>query len=190
MTLAKKNDEIRQPKKKVKPYRWILQIVILTFMVALFMSAVSETTVPLISLPFVILVLLLFVFIGVAFDTVGIAITTADKAPFASMAARRIFGADKALYLLTNSEMAANICNDVVGDVCGIMSGATGVAVVAWFFKYTDANVFVVAIMVSSITATLTVAGKAFGKVIATKHYKTILLAVGRFLRLFKRKDK
>ena len=47
------------------------------------------------------------------------------------MAAHKEKGAKEALKLLRNADRVSSVCNDVVGDICGIVSGATGAVIVA-----------------------------------------------------------
>ena len=50
------------------------------------------------------------------------AVTIQDVTAYTAMASKRIRGAKHSIRLVQNSAMVANICNDVVGDICGIVS--------------------------------------------------------------------
>lgn len=50
--------------------------------------------------------------------------------PFHSMAAHREKGAKEALMLLRSASRVSSVCNDVVGDICGIVSGSTAAVIV------------------------------------------------------------
>ena len=76
-------------------------------------------------------VLLLFIALGIVFDMIGVASTSATEKEFHSMAAHRVRGAREAVWMVRNAEKVSSICNDVVGDICGIISGATGALIVA-----------------------------------------------------------
>ena len=78
-----------------------------------------------------LLILALFIGLGILFDIIGVAVTAADPRPFHSMAAHKEKGAKEALKLLRNADRVSSVCNDVVGDICGIVSGATGAVIVA-----------------------------------------------------------
>ena len=69
------------------------------------------------------LILLVIVMVGIIFDIIGVAVTSADEKPFHSMAARKVPGSQEAIKLLRNAERVSSICNDVVGDICGVVSG-------------------------------------------------------------------
>ena len=76
-------------------------------------------------------VLFLIIFIGVIFDVIGMAVASADEKPFHSMAARKVPGSQEALLLLKNAERVSSICNDVVGDICGVVAGSASATVAA-----------------------------------------------------------
>jgi Mg2+/Co2+ transporter CorB len=76
-------------------------------------------------------VLAVFVFVGIVFDIIGVAVTSASPKPFHSMASHREAGAAEALTLLRNAEKVSSFCNDVVGDISGIISGTTAAIIAA-----------------------------------------------------------
>ena len=122
--------------------------------------------------------------IGITFDTIGISITAADITPFISMASKKVHGASQAIYLLKRADLVSNICNDVVGDICGIVSGAMGAIItLSLLLRFDAIPKIIIAVIISAVIATLTVTGKAVGKVIAMKKHKEITLGVGKILR-------
>ena len=74
--------------------------------------------------------LAVFIGLGILFDIIGVAVTAADPRPFHSMAAHKEPGAKEALMLLRNAGRVSSVCNDVVGDICGIVSGTTTAVIV------------------------------------------------------------
>ena len=86
------------------------------------------STIAIIVAAFVILIAI--VVIGIGFDMVGVAVTVADPAPFHSMASKRVKGAKSSLTLIRNAAKMSSICNDVVGDTCGIISGTSAAYIV------------------------------------------------------------
>lgn len=156
---------------------WILHITITTFILSLILGILSEISLRNVNVFFAFLTLLLLISIGVFFDMVGIAVATADSAPFHSMAARKVKGAKKAVDVVKHAGIVSNFCNDVVGDISGIISG---VAVVIIFIKLSEhdvtlLNVSLISVTLTALTAALTVGGKALGKYYAMKHWKTIV---------------
>ena len=57
------------------------------------------------------------------------AVATANEKPFHSMASRKVPGALEAIRLLRNAERVSSICNDVVGDICGVVSGSASATI-------------------------------------------------------------
>ena len=74
-------------------------------------------------LPVAFGVLVCFIGLGIVFDIIGVAVTAADERPFHSMAAHKTPGAREALGLIRRANKVSSFCNDVVGDICGIISG-------------------------------------------------------------------
>lgn len=172
---------------------WTVKIFVITFFLSFAMSLVSESMASVLSLLPATLVLLTFIAIGIFFDILGIAVATADPVPFASMAAKRVKGADMALRLIRSAAKVSSVCNDVVGDICGIISGATGATIalsIAGLIGRSGAVGIWVSVMLSSCVAALTVGGKAFGKRLAMENSRQIVLGFGRFLSFFKRMKK
>ena len=77
------------------------------------------------------MVLFFFIALGIVFDMIGIAAASGTEREFHSMAAHKVRGAREAVWMLRNAEKVSSICNDVVGDICGIISGATGALIAA-----------------------------------------------------------
>lgn len=123
-----------------------------------------------------VLILGVIILIGIVFDIIGVAVTTASEVPFHSMSAKRVRHADRALRLVKEKEKVSNFCNDVVGDICGIVSGSAAAAVVAYILKIaTVINGFWLSLVITATVASITVGGKALGKSIAIRYSNTIV---------------
>ena len=134
------------------------------------------------------IILFAIILIGIVFDIVGVAVTSADERPFHSMAARKVPGAREAIRLLRNAERVSSICNDVVGDICGVISGSASATIAAQIlnnFEFSWPRV--VGLMMSALVAGFTVGGKAIGKTFAINSSTTIVHGVGKFLCFFNR---
>ena len=133
-------------------------------------------------------VLLLIILVGIAFDVVGVAVTAADEQPLHSMASRKVRGAREAIGLIKNADRVASICNDVVGDICGVVSGsASAVIAVRLLEDFSLSWPNVLKVGMSALVAGLTVGGKAIGKGIALKHSVPIVHFAGRLSAAFHR---
>ncbi len=162
--------------------RWIVIISIWTFFLAIVLSFVSHYFLDRIqSIAASFMILLTVVFLGIIFDLVGTAAAAADIAPLNAKATRKVAGARRGVYLVKNAEQVANFCNDVGGDISGIISGSL-VAVI--IFKLVvnvplEQAEFYLGIILTALVAALTVGGKAFGKVIAINYSTEVILLTG-----------
>lgn len=128
-------------------------------------------------------ILLAIVLIGIVFDVIGVAVTSADEKPFHSMAARKVPGALESIRLLRNAERVSSICNDVIGDICGVVSGSASTTIAAQLlhnFDFTWPQT--VSLIMSALVAGLTVGGKAIGKTFAIHSCTAIVGAVGHLI--------
>ena len=97
----------------------------LTFFIALIFNFVSNIVVNKFNNIIVLSVLcLLFVLVGILFDIIGTAVLSAKEAGFHAKSSKKIRGSKEGVYLVKNSSTIASICNDVIGDICGIVSGS------------------------------------------------------------------
>ena len=90
------------------------------------------------------------------------------------------------LKMVCNADKVNNICADVIGDMCGILSGACGATIVAKAdnLSYNYIN----AICVSSLIVAITVGGKAYMKDIAIHSSEEYLISCIKLLKIFIRK--
>lgn len=170
-------------KERKKAIRWVLTIFIVTIVVSGTITLLSEELMSRSNLAVAFLILLAIILIGILFDIVGVAVTSADEAPFHSMAARKVPGAQEAIRLLRSAERVSSICNDVIGDICGVVSGTASATILTqvlavWDFRWPQ----VLTLAMSALVAALTVGGKAIGKSIAIGSCTTIVHFVGRVI--------
>ena len=129
------------------------------------------------------LILMAIIMIGIIFDIIGVAVTSADETPFHSMAARKVPGAQESIRLLRNASKVGSICNDVIGDVCGVVSGSASATIAALVISNVEIGwPRVVTLSMSALVAGLTVGGKAIGKSFAMNSATTIVHGVGRII--------
>jgi len=173
-------------KEKNSPVKWSVTILFGSFFLSMIFNALSETVLLNVGNFTAFFVLGVFVLIGITFDVFGVATTTASEKPFNSMSAKRVAAAKEALWLVKNAEKVSSICNDVIGDICGIMSGATAAIIIASLpFKGTTG--FIISIVITALVAGITVGGKAFAKGFAITKSNEIVFFMAKFVRLFKR---
>ncbi|MGN1307454.1 MAG: hypothetical protein ACI4V3_07275 [Faecousia sp.] len=159
----------KKKQKKTKKHsnvRWIVTIFFVAVLISSAISFLSSSVMEDAGIVEAFVVLLIIVLIGILFDIVGVAVMSAGEKPFHSMAAKKVPGAAEALMLLRNAEKVSSFCNDVVGDICGVVSGSASavIAVKALTSLGSDA---VGQLIMSALVAGITIAGKALGKNIA-----------------------
>lgn len=180
--MAKQDPEAAKKERK-KRIRWVITIFLTTILISGTISFVSDEIMERSGTVTAFLILLVIIFIGIIFDVVGVAVTSADEKPFHSMAARKVPGAQESIRLLRNAERVSSICNDVIGDICGVVSGSASATIAARVLSGADFSwPQVVTLLMSALVAGLTVGGKAIGKTFAVNSCTTIVHTVGRVL--------
>lgn len=176
----------KEPKKKnLVDYSWIIKIVIASFMISIVFSFISETAIPNVNLLLGILLALLFIVIGIIFDMIGVSVTASDESIFHSMAARKVKGAKMAVRLKKNANKVSSFCNDVVGDICGIISGSTGAVITLKIVEKFGFNTLITTLIIMGIISALTIGGKAIFKGFAISKSNDILFRFAKVLSLF-----
>lgn len=170
-------------KNKVN-FKWLIQIVLISFSVSVVFTFASSEILESAGYVLAFSVLAIFIAIGIIFDIIGVAVTTATPAPFHSMASHKERGAAEALRLMKNAEKVASICNDVVGDISGIVSGSTSAIIVANLMKDLSTENVLISLVVSGLVAALTIGGKALGKTVAMNSNTKIVLFVGKIMSI------
>ena len=176
-----KSDPSSHKKESNKTIRWVVTIFLVTIIVSGMISMISDRIMSATNMLVAFVILFTIVLIGIVFDIIGVAVTSADEKPFHSMAARKVPGAHESIALLRNAERVSSICNDVVGDICGVVSGSASATIAAQIlqnFQFTWPQV--VSLLMSALVAGLTVGGKAIGKTVAMGSCTDIVHLVGR----------
>ena len=173
--------------KNSSRFKWLITVCLLSFFLSIIMSFTSETVIPKINIFFGIIVILIFIFISIVFDMIGVAITACEETPFHSMASKKVHGSHHSVKLIKNSDKLASICNDVIGDVCGVVSGSAGVLVASSIARKLNLNQSIVVLIITALIASITITGKAYGKSKAIKNSESITFKVGKILNFFKK---
>ena len=194
-----KSDPASARKERNKTIRWVVTIFLVTICVSALITLVSDALMEISTMAIAFLILFVIILIGICFDIIGMAVATADEKPFHSMAARRVRGAQESIRLLRNAERVSSICNDVVGDICGVVSGSASATIAAQILVRMEGFAWpqVISLAMSAMAAGLTVGGKAIGKTYAINSCTKIVHSVGKFVwgithipELLKRKKK
>ena len=75
----------------------------------------------------------------------------------------------------------------MVGDICGIVSGATGAVIVTRLQNALSVKSVLISVAVTALVSGLTIGGKALGKTFAMKQSTKVVYWAGRFLHIFHR---
>lgn len=184
-----KSDPAAAKRERNKTIRWVVTIFIVTIFISGTISLLSDLIMENSSMAVAFLILLAIILIGIIFDIIGMAVASADEKPFHSMAARKVPGAQEAIKLLRNAERVSSICNDVVGDICGVVSGSASATIAVQILKEFDFSwPQIVSLAMSALAAGLTVGGKAIGKSFAVNSSTAIVHAVGKIVGLLNNK--
>ncbi len=179
---TKKKEKI---KKEQVNWKWIITIVCITFIISFLLSIFANNIIPELSLVFGILITLLFIIIGILFDIVGVSVTTAEESVFHSMNSRKVKGANVAVKFKKNAEKVSSFCCDVIGDICGVISGAAGTAITAILVTKFNTNLLITGLLVTAIISSLTIGGKAIGKSFAINKSDIILYEFAKVISNF-----
>lgn len=178
-----KSDPSAIKSERNKTIRWVVTIFIVTIFISGTISFASDIVMESSSVVIAFLILMAIVLLGIVFDIVGVAVTSADEKPFHSMAARKVPGGIEAIRLLRNAERVSSICNDVVGDICGVVSGSASATIAAQILRTFEFNwPQMISLLMSALVAGLTVGGKAIGKTVAINSCTKIVSTVGKII--------
>lgn len=186
----KKVKKIDKRKKRYVDVKWVLTITFCAFFISLIFSSLTEVVVPHLTAVVGIIIVLIIIFIGVIFDMIGIAVTASDLKPFNSMATKKIRGSKTAIGLIQNAEKVSAFCNDVIGDVCGIISGSVGILISDIISSETGFNSSLVTLVLTALIAALTIGGKAMGKSYAINKSDVIIFKFAKLISVFRREKK
>ncbi len=174
-----KKVKFKEVKVKKQSPKILLLIIGLTFVIATLFSYIFEVLLGDVPLLVAFFLLISIIIIGIIFDGMGNAVVAVDEVSFHSMAASKVKGAKESITLIRNAPMVANLFNDVIGDICGIISGSTATAIVLSIENGFGIQSVLLSIAMSGFVAALTVGGKALGKSFAIARARYIVYYVG-----------
>ena len=112
---------------------------------------------------------------------VGVAVTVANEEHFHAQASKKIKGSKTAIKLIRNSAKVSNFCADVIGDICGVLSGAIS-AIIALKLTESYGMSSYFQFVISALVASFTVGGKAFTKEIAKNKSTEIISFITKII--------
>ena len=173
--------------KKTGPdWSWILFIFVITMVISAAMSFISSRLLGNAGMAVSFLILICIVAIGIVFDIIGVAVTACPEAPFHAMASRKVAEAPDALKL-RNANRVSSFCNDVIGDICGVISGSAAAVIAARaVLGMESTKATIVTLGMSALVAAVTVGGKACGKSLAMNSSTAVVRTAAKVLCFFR----
>ncbi len=162
---------------------WVIFISIITFILSLTFSFISNTAISKLSIFVGLIVLIIVVTIGILFDLIGVAVTVGNEEDFHAQASKKIKGAKTSIKMIRNSAKVSNFCADVIGDICGVLSGAIS-AMIALKLTENYGMSSSIQFIFSALVASVTVGGKAATKQIAKNNSTVIVSFVSKIINI------
>lgn len=181
----KKIKKTEKENKKKANISWIALITILSLVISILFSLLSELLMPKVNIYIGIIIMFLFIGLGILFDILGVSLVSADIKPYHSMAAKKIKGARVAVKLKQNTSKLSSVFCDVIGDICGIVSGSAGVYIATKLSLLININPIFISLGITGVISALTIGGKAIGKSCAINNSTMILYDFSKVLSLF-----
>ena len=173
----------KKKEKEKKGRRWVITVILITFAVSSILQMIQAGLMSNVNLAMAFVILIAFVLIGIIFDIIGVAVTSANEIPFHSLSSQKIRGAKEAVSLIRSADRVGSFCNDVIGDIVGIISGSATTAIVAMVISTgIDFSKFALTTIMTAVVAALTIGGKAAGKKIAIEKSNDIVFFVGKVI--------
>ena len=197
--------EIKEEKKKIKRekkpkqkqskfaiwWKWPLIVLGVSLILSFSFGVLSEMALSTPNLILAIVVIIVFLILSIIGDMIGVAATAATLEPFRAMASRKIRGANEAIILVKNADKVASVFADILGDICGILSGAAGASISLMLIKewMPDITGVMIASLVSAVIAALIIFGKAAFKKYSIAHCERIILICGKVMSIFHKQN-
>lgn len=170
---------------------WPIKVLVLTFSFSVCFSVLSEIINSKVGVIISLSIIVVFFLINVAFDIIGVATTVCEKQGFIKLAEDGDKNAKIALRMVDNNEKVCSFCCDIIGDICGILSGSAGASLIYKFhFNLTSAELILFSTLISALIASITVFAKAVGKNIAIRKSFSIVYFVGKLGLIFYKRGK
>lgn len=167
-------------------HKWTVIVVIMSFALSVIFSFITSAAMESLSIFFAFVILLLIIAVNILFDMIGTAVQSAEEHPFHSLASRRVAGARESISVIRHAPQLANMCCDVIGDIAGIISGATTALIVSELVAMFHLRGMLPSLILTGLVGSLTIGGKAMSKGISMQNGNSIVFIVGKIMYFFK----
>ena len=168
-------------KNKNKKYQWSIRIFLITFSLSLFFSITSESILKKSNLFVAFLIIFVLFFIGTVFDMIGVASAACNIDSFKKFCLNKNY-LKFGIFLITKADKVSSFCCDIVGDMCGILSGSAGAAIVLKLSINESSLQIIISSLISSIIASIMVGLKSIGKDFAVKKSNKVVYLCSKIL--------
>ena len=86
------------------------------------------------------------------------------------------------VFIINHADKVSSFCCDIVGDMCGILSGSAGAAIVLKLSISTNSLQIIISSLISSIIASIMVGLKAFAKVFAVQKSNRVVYICSKLI--------
>ena len=138
---------------------WVIKAFAITFFISMLISGLSNTVANNCNFIILILITIIIIALGIIFDIIGTAVLTANEATFHAKASNKIKGSKESIKLIKSASNIANFCNDIIGDICGIVSGSMGAMISIYISNKLGVNSTITALLIASIIAFFILSG-------------------------------
>lgn len=168
----------------MKKNNWVYLVFLITFILSIVFSAGTNVISVHSNIWVTGIVILIVICIGILFDMIGGASLTANEATFHAMSSQKVKGSKVAIKLIKNNVRVSSVCNDIVGDICGIVSGGLGAVMALTLASTFSVDVTLMTMIVAAVISSLTVGGKAIFKSVAVKNADKIIFTISKIVSL------
>ncbi|MCC8169401.1 MAG: hypothetical protein LIO59_03390 [Oscillospiraceae bacterium] len=155
-------------------YKWTAIVLILSFALSVFFSFVTSAAMESLEIGFAFILLLVIIAVNILFDMIGTAVQSAEEKPFHSLSSRKVPGARESISVIRHAPQLANMCCDVIGDIAGIISGATTALIVAELVAMFNLKGMLPSLILTGLVGALTIGRKALSKGISLQNGNTL----------------
>lgn len=178
----------RSKSNKKSNTKWLFTIVFWSIIACGSISLLSDMLLKSVNIIVAFFILGFIIVMGIIFDMIGVAVTVAKERSFHAMASKKVNGSKLAIKLIKSADKTSTIFQDVIGDICGIVSGSLGVLIAHKIsYDFPHMNEDILTIIVGVFVGALTIGGKSIGKNLAINNGNQVLYSFCKLIYFFKR---
>lgn len=170
----------------MKKNNWIYKVIIMTFIFSIIFNGISNSIIYNANIYIILITLIFIIVISILFDMIGTAVLTSNKRALHSMASKKIKGAKEALIIKKYEVEISNLCLDVLGDICGVLSGSLGALLAVNLINKFNLPSTITIVLVGAFISSVIVGGKALFKKVAIKEGDNVVMNLGKIYHFFR----